>query len=133
MPEDIYSKAIQPETCLTDELHVFDCPSVPIPPGTKAPSRLAGQERVASELPVTDQFEIFTEQVTRMPPGTMAPPRPGRRGSRLVRIALPVGEPAAEVVADLLRRVQSLVDGLDADPTKLDALRQAAAALPKAG
>jgi hypothetical protein len=40
---------------------------------------------------------------------------------------------AVEVVAELLKRVQGVVHGLATDPAGLDALRQATAALPRAG
>jgi len=47
---------------------------------------------------------------------------------------VPGTDPAAvEVVADLLRRVQGVIDELAADPNGLDALRRAADALPRAG
>ena len=42
--------------------------AVPVPPGTPAPPRPPGKERVAT-LPVTEPFEIFTEALTDLEPG----------------------------------------------------------------
>jgi hypothetical protein len=54
--------------------------------------------------------------------------------SPVFRVAVPGAQTvAAEVVAELVKRVQGVVNGLATDPAGLDALRQATAALPRAG
>jgi len=136
MPEDPYARYTQPETFLADEFVIFDTVAIPLPPGTPAPPRPPRRERVAGrEWPVTEPFEVFECRAIPLPPGTPAPPRPaGRERGLLFRLAVPGTDPvAAAVVADLLRRVQSVIDELDADPNGLDALRRAADALPRAG
>jgi hypothetical protein len=84
--------------------------------------------------PVTEPFEIFECEAIPLPPGTPAPPRPpGRERTKVFRIAVPTTNPAAEAVAELLRRVQAIVDGPATDAAGLEALRRAADSLPKAG
>jgi hypothetical protein len=136
MPEDPFTRHTQAESFLTDEVNIFECEAIPLPPGTKAPPRPPGRGRVAGrELPAIDPFEVFECEAIPLPPGTPAPPRsPGLERSPVFRIAMSRTEPAAvEVVAELLKRVQGVVNGLATDPAGLDALRQATAALPKAG
>jgi hypothetical protein len=136
MPDDPHARHTQPETFLTDEFLIFDVEATPVSPGTKAPPRPPGKERrPGQELPVTEPFEIFECEAIPVPPGTPAPPRPpGRERSPVFRVAVPGTDPAAvDVVGELLRRVQRVVDGLPDDPAGLEALRRATAELPKAG
>lgn len=134
MSEEELKPHLNPHSLLTDPVDVFDVVAIPLPPGTKAPPRPQGKERKpGQEWPVTEPFETFECQAIPLPPGTPAPPRPpGRERSQVFRVAVPETNPAAEVVAELLRRVQGVVDTLAADPAGLESLRQAAAALSKA-
>lgn len=80
MSEAELKQHLNPDSLLTDVVEVIDLVSRPVPPGTKAPSRPPGRERVpGSELPITEPFEIFECKAIPVPPGTKAPPRaPGR-------------------------------------------------------
>lgn len=107
------------------------------PPGTMPPSRPPGKERNPAPPGTMPGWECaeFTGPAEIPPPGTMPPPRPpGKERNPVFRVAVPGTEPAAvQVVAELVKRVQGVVNGLTTDPAGLDALRQATASLPRAG
>ena len=121
-----------PETWGAEPVYFFDGQAIVPPPGTKPPPRPAGLERQPSgpgAQPGWGYLE-FEGAAIVPPPGTTPPPR---RGS-VFRVAVPGTDPAAvEAVAELLRRVQDVVNGLPGDPGGVDALRRAADELPRAG
>ena len=135
MTEDEIRRHSNPNSFLVGGFEVFECEAIPVPPGTPAPPRPPGRDRTVWN-PVTEPFEVFDCEAIPMPPGTPAPPRPpGRERVRLLNFTVGILEtqPAtAEAVTELLRLVQGVVDG-PPDPAKLDALRQAAALIARAG
>jgi hypothetical protein len=120
-----------PRVIGAEPVYFFDGAAIVPPSGTMPPPRPVGMERTPSP-PGTIRGWEYVElegQAIVPPPGTM-PPRPN---GRTVRVVLPAAGSAAEVVAELLQRVQTAIDGLSADPANLEALRKAVAALPRAG
>lgn len=62
------------------ELVSFDCPSIPIPPGTPAAPRPSDRERWTGHEPFDEAVMVsFEADMEPVPPGTMAPPRPPGR------------------------------------------------------
>jgi hypothetical protein len=53
MTEDELKPHLNPYSFLSDPLDVFDAVAVPVPPGTKAPPRPPGRERVVPPPAVT--------------------------------------------------------------------------------
>src|SRR5438045_2411346 len=109
MSEEELKPHLNPHSLLTDPVDVFDEVAVPVPPGTKAPPRPPGRERIPGrELPVTEPFEIFDCQAVPLPPGTKAPPRPPGKE----RTARPA--PAADPVAVLITQIESALQTIHA-------------------
>ena len=69
MADDPYAKHTQPETFLSDEFYVFDAPAIPLPPGTPAPPRPPGRERlrhVSFRVGIPETQPATTDAVTEL-------------------------------------------------------------------
>src|SRR5438093_149787 len=118
MSEEELSQHVNPDSLLSGGMEVVDLVSRPVPPGSKAPPRPAGRERVpGSELPITEPFEIIECRAIPVPPGTKAPPRPpGRERTPSPAIQPPVAidalvgriETALTTIQDALTQIKQL-------------------------
>jgi len=76
MSEKVREELLNPETYFVGDITIIDMVAAPVPPGTKAPPRPYGRERMPwTELPIVEPFVIFESQPIAIPPGTTAPPR----------------------------------------------------------
>jgi hypothetical protein len=76
MSEEELKRYLNPHSHLTAPVDAFEDVARPLPPGTLAPPRPPGRERIVPEQPVVEPFDIFECQAVALPPGTMPPPRP---------------------------------------------------------
>ena len=67
---------LNPHSYVIGGVTVIDAVAVPLPPGTMAPPRPPGRERVpGAELPMEEPIVIVSSESVPIPPGTIAPPR----------------------------------------------------------
>ena len=120
MSEEEIKVHLNPYSYLIPAAEIQDSVVIPLPPGTKAPPRPPGRERVpGQELPMEGPFEIFECKAIPLPPGTKAPPRPP--GKERLRPA--DGAPASPPIDELITRVESALATLQEALQQLKNLR----------
>jgi hypothetical protein len=76
MSQSDLEQLLNPETTLTGGITIVDAVAVAVAPGTPAPPRPPGRERIPSSKPlVIEPIVIFESKSIAIPPGTIAPPR----------------------------------------------------------
>jgi hypothetical protein len=114
MSEEEIQTHLNPHSFLSPPAEIQDCVAIPLPPGTKAPPRPPGRERVpGQELPAEGPFEIFECNAIPLPPGTKAPPRPpGKERRPIPTDSVPASPPIDELVTRIEAALVTLQEAL---------------------
>jgi hypothetical protein len=103
-----------PHSFLDPPVDFLEAEAIPVPPGTKAPPRPPGRERVpGQELPAEGPFEVFECKAIPLPPGTKAPPRPPGKERLRPAEAAPSSPPIDELVTRIESALATLQDALE--------------------
>ncbi len=114
MPEEELKRHSNPHSFLDPPAHFLEAVAIPLPPGTKAPPRPTGRERVpGQELPAEGPIEIFECNAIPVPPGTKAPARPPGKERVRPADAAPSSPPIDELVTRIESALVTLQDALE--------------------